>query len=85
MRIGAIFLGAYLLAILLIIVFINTAGGHMSGLLLVFPALPWSLLGNLLFGYQGIAYGTWIGLALNAVLAFGLGYWIARRRLTDRS
>jgi hypothetical protein len=85
MRIGAIFLGAYLLGILLIVVFINTAGGHMSGLLLVFPALPWSLLGNLLFGYHGIAYGTWVGLVLNAVLAFGLGYWIARRRLPDRS
>ena len=80
MRTGAIFLGGYLLGILLIVVFINTAGGHMSGLLLIFPALPWSLLGNLLFGYNGLGYGTWIGLALNAALAFGLGYWIARRQ-----
>ena len=80
MKTGLIFLGGYLLAILLILAFISTLGGHMSGLLLVFPALPWSLLGNLVFGYAGLGIGTWVGLALNAVLAFGLGYWLDRRR-----
>ena len=74
MRTGWIFLGVYLLVVAAIGVFAATLGGHMSGLLLVFPALPWSLVGNLLFGYNGLGVGTWVGLALNAVLVFGLGY-----------
>ncbi|MEX2197710.1 MAG: hypothetical protein WD886_02795 [Burkholderiales bacterium] len=57
----------------MIALFIVTAGGHMSSLLLVFPALPWPLLGKWLFGYDGFVVGIWSGLALNAVLAFVLG------------
>jgi hypothetical protein len=79
MRTGFLFLGAYVLANLLIVAFISTMGGHMSGLLLVFPALPWSLLGNLLLGTSGVGIGTWVGLVLNAALIFGLGCWVGRR------
>jgi hypothetical protein len=50
----------------------------MSGLLLVFPALPWSLLGHMVLSYDGLGIGTWVGLVVNALLAFGLGY-ICRR------
>lgn len=72
-RLGLLLLGTYLLLIGLIALFIVTAGGHMSSLLLVFPALPWPLLGKWLFGYEGFVVGIWSGLALNAVLAFVLG------------
>jgi len=74
LRTGSIFLGVYLLVVAAIVLFAATLGGHMSGLLLVFPALPWSLLGHMLLSYDGLGIGTWVGLALNAVLAFGLGY-----------
>jgi len=74
LRTGSIFLGVYLLVVAAILVFAATIGGHMSPLLLVFPALPWSLLGNLLLASDGLGIGTWVGLALNAVLVFGLGY-----------
>ena len=80
MRTGCVFLGVYLLVIGLIVLFIATLGGHMSGLLLVFPALPWPLIGRLVFGNDGLGIGMFVGLPLNAVLAFALGYWVARRR-----
>lgn len=67
----------------LIALFVVTAGGHMSSLLLVFPALPWPLLGKWLFGYSGFVVGIWTGLALNAVLAFVLG--LAASQLRNRS
>jgi hypothetical protein len=72
-RLGLIFLGTYLLLIVLLVLFIVAAGGHMSSLLLLFPALPWPLLGKWLFGYDGFVIGIWSGLALNTVLAFVLG------------
>jgi hypothetical protein len=78
LRTGFIFLGVYLLVVAAILLFIVTLGGHMSGLLLVFPALPWSLLGHMVLSYDGLGIGTWVGLVVNALLAFGLGY-ICRR------
>src|SRR3982751_4309345 len=72
-RTGWIFLGAYGLVIALILLFIVTAGGDMAGLLLIFPALPWPLLGDWLFGAAGLGYGVVLGLVLNGLLAFGLG------------
>jgi hypothetical protein len=85
MRTGAILFGVYLAAVLLIVLFIETRGSDMSGLLLIFPALPWSLLGNWAFGFNGLGWGMFGGLAINAGLAFGLGWWIERRRRRARS
>jgi hypothetical protein len=84
-RLGLIFLGTYLLLLGLIALFTVTAGGHMSSLLLVFPALPWPLLGKWLLGYEGFVIGIWSGLALNAVLAFVLGLAVSRLRNRPRA
>jgi len=82
---GLMFLGTYLLLIGLIVLFIFTAGGHMSALLLVFPALPWPLVGKWLFGYDGFVVGMFMGLPLNAVLAFVLGLAASRLRNHPRA
>jgi len=84
-RAALIFLGTYLLLIGLIALFIVTAGGHMSSLLFVFPALPWPLLGKWLFGYDGFVVGIWSGLALNAVLTFVVGLAASRLRKRPRA
>ena len=79
---GWIFAGAYVAVIAAIVIFIfSGAASDMSGLLLVFPALPWPVLGQLLAGPNwGFGIGTMIGLPLNGVLAYLIGYWIGRWR-----
>jgi hypothetical protein len=79
-RLGGILLAVYLAALAAIVIFIVTAGGHMSPLLLSVAALPWSLLGHWLHRGWGLHLGTLLGLPLNAALAFALGYWLARVR-----
>ena len=78
MRFGWIFLGAYLAMLALIVLFIVFAGGHMSGLLLLFPALPWSLIGLWSSRDIGIQIGVCGGLLVNAGLVFVLGLGTAR-------
>ena len=78
LRGGLVFLAVYLAVLGLIELFIATLGNHMSGLLLVFPALPWPLLGSWLFGGSGFEAGLWIGLVLNALAAFALGLAVSR-------
>lgn len=80
---GLIFLSIYLSVLALIALFVFTAGGHMSGLLFVFPALPWPLLGKWLFGFSGFEIGVWVGLVINAAFSFVLGRALSRlkRRL----
>ena len=78
---GGIFLGIYAALVGLTVLFMFTAGGDMSGLLIVFPALPWPALGMKLFGPDwGLGVGTLAGLVFNAVIAFYIGAAIARRR-----
>ena len=79
---GWIFLGVYLGVLALIVAFIvSPASSDMSGLLLVLPALPWALLGHWLLGQSwGLGIGTLVGLPLNGVLAYLIGYWIGRWR-----
>jgi hypothetical protein len=79
---GWIFLGVYLGVLALIVAFIlSPAGGHMSPLLLVMPALPWPVVGHLLLGQGwGLGIGTVVGLPLNGVLAYLIGYQIGRWR-----
>ena len=84
-RVGWIFLGTYLFLVGLIVLFSATAGGHMSGLLLVFPALPWPLIGRWFFGYTGFVVGVWGGLALNAILVFVLGLAVSQLRKRSRA
>lgn len=79
-RVGLIFLATYLLLLVLLALSIVAAGGHMSNLLFVFPALPWPLLGKWLLGYDGFIVGIWSGLALNTLLAFVLGLAASRLR-----
>ena len=80
-RLGTILAGVYLAILAAIGVFIYTAGGHMSPLLFSVAALPWSLFGHWLHGGgEGMHIGTFLGLALNTVLAFALGYWLACAR-----
>ena len=79
-RLGGILLAVYLAVVAAIIVFIHTAGGHMSPLLLSVAALPWSMIGHWLHHGWGLHIGTFVGLAVNGAAAFALGYWFARRR-----
>ena len=72
----------YVAVIAAIAIFIvSPAASDMSGLLLVVPALPWPVIGQLLAGPNwGFGIGTVIGLPLNGVLAYLTGYWIGRWR-----
>ena len=84
-RLGAILLGAYLVALAAIVLFIYTAGGHMSPLLLSVAALPWSLFGHWLHGGGwGLHVGTVVGLPLNGALVFVLGYWLGKPEVLKR-
>ena len=77
---GWIFAGAYIGVILAIGAFvISPAASDMSGLLLVVPALPWPVMAEALIGGWGFTIGTLIGLPLNGVLAYFIGYAIGRR------
>lgn len=79
--VGWVFLGAYCGVVALVLVFIAVRGGDMTGLLLVFPALPWPALGSRLFGPNwGLGIGTIAGLVFNALIAFYVGAAIGRRR-----
>ncbi len=78
---GGIFLGAYAALVGITVLFMATAGGDMTGLLIVLPALPWPALGMKLIGPDlGLGAGTVAGLVFNAVIAFYTGAAIARRR-----
>jgi hypothetical protein len=80
--VGWIGVGMYVAVVAAIAIFVfSPAASHMSGLLFVFPALPWPLLGHLLLGPNwGLPIGTMVGLPLNGVLAYVIGYWIQRWR-----
>src|SRR2546423_6340337 len=77
-RTGLIALGAYLALIGVIVVMIFRAGGDMSGLLIVIPALPWPMLGAWLLGDYGFGIGVVGGLILNGALAYFAGAGLAR-------
>ena len=79
---GWVFLGAYVAVIVAIAIFVfSPAASDMSGLLLVIPALPWPVIGQLLAGPNwGFGIGSIIGLPLNGVLLYLIGYWIGRWR-----
>ena len=73
--------GAYGVLLALTVIFIATASGDMSGLLIVIPALPWPIVAHWIFRDAGLWIGTLLGLPLNGFLAFSIGYGISRRRL----
>ena len=73
-RVGWIFVGAYCLALLSLLVFIFNAGGDMSGILILYAALPWSMIGNWFGPNWGLGIGTLLGLVLNGAIAFCAGY-----------
>ena len=77
---GLAFLAGYLALVAAAAVFVASSGGDMSGLVFVFIALPWPLLGSWLFGDGGMMAGALLGLALNGAISFGIGYVI---RSTD--
>jgi hypothetical protein len=81
---GWIGLGVYALFIAWMVFLMLTAGGDMSGLLLLVPALPWPVLGQKLFGTWGFSIGFVGGLIANGVLSFAAGYGIGRWRRRAR-
>jgi hypothetical protein len=73
--IGWMFVGAYAcLAIGAYAMF--SSASDMGGLVIVVFALPWSAVGGAAAGSDGLVFGTYGGLALNAVAAFLLGRYI---------
>ena len=77
-KIGLVFVGIYVLAVAAAAVFVATSSGDMSGMVLLYITLPWPLVGSWLFGDGGMAAGLLLGLALNAFIAFTIGYGLAR-------
>lgn len=73
---GWLFLGVYGLLLALIALFVAASSGDMSGLLFVFPALPWPLVGMWIYRPGGFGYGVLAGLVLNGALAYALGFWV---------
>jgi hypothetical protein len=81
-RLARVFLYTYLALALLAVLHFVSAGGDMAGLVFVLLALPWPLLGDFLFQHAGFVVGYRVGLLLNPVCVFLLGYWVSlvRRR-----
>ena len=78
---GVVFLGAYAVVIVLVLLAVAVNRGDMSTLLLVLPAMPWPFLGMKIFGPNwGLGAGTLAGLVFNGVIAFYLGAAAARMR-----
>lgn len=79
---GMMFAGAYVFVVAMTLLFVVTSEGDMSGVFIIILALPWSQLGNMLFSHLGVVVGTWLGLVLNAVCVYFLGYffsWVVYR------
>ena len=79
---GVLFVGIYAAAVAAAALFVATSSGDMSGLVLLYITLPWPLVGAWLFGDGGMAAGVLLGFALNAGVAFSIGYGLARARRT---
>lgn len=75
---GLVFLAAYVALLVAVLVFVVSQGGGEVGMIFLYLSLPWPSVGFKLFGHLGTGYGALLGLALNGVVAFGIGYGIAR-------
>jgi hypothetical protein len=75
---GLIVLGGYVAVLAAAAVFVATSRGDMAGMVFFFIAQPWPLVGFWLFGSGGTDAGMPLGLALNGVIAFGIGYGASR-------
>jgi hypothetical protein len=67
--VGAAFLGAYVAALLAAVIYVAASRGDMAGMIFFYLALPWAQMG---------VDGLLAGLALNAGIAFGVGYGVSR-------
>lgn len=77
-RAGWIFVAVYCLVLAAIIAFVfSPYANHMSALLIVVAALPWSWIGHWIAPIWGWDIGTGVGLLLNGVAAYWLGYGCA--------
>lgn len=64
--------------------YVVTSEGDMTSLLICFAAIPWSIIGNLLFAGGGLIVGTGVGLVINGLCAYLLGYYFDQHRQKKR-
>jgi hypothetical protein len=77
-KLGLIFLGCYVAVLAAAVIFVATSSGDMSGVVFLYVAQPWPLVGFRLFGFSGTGAGMLLGLPLNGAIAFGIGYGLSR-------
>lgn len=64
--------------------YVVTSEGDMTSLLICVAAIPWSIIGDLLFGDGGLIVGTGVGLVINGLCAYLVGYYFDQRRQKKR-
>jgi hypothetical protein len=73
MKLGLIFVSCYVAVLAAAVIFVATSSGDMSGVVFLYIAQPWPLVGFRLLGLSGTGAGMLLGLPLNGVIVFGIG------------